>query len=130
MIFKLFKYIIGFLILIAIQLVCNSIVKIFHLLLPAPILGIIVFTVLLQMKIIKKEWVKDICELALNYMPLLFIPLTVGIVVYYSLIEKNLLPIFVNVIFTAILTLVITAFFVENIIKYVRLKKMKEMNND
>lgn len=97
---------------------------------PAPILGIIVLFLLLQFKVIKEEFVKDICEFLLKYMPLLFIPFLVGIVSYYGLIEKQLVPIFFNIIISAVLTMVITAVVVENIIKYTRLRKIRNSKND
>ena len=102
----------------------------FHCILPAPILGLIVFSCLIQMNIIKKEWVKDICALLLKNMPVMFVPLLVGIIVYYSIIEKNLIPILINVIVTATLTLLLTAIITDNIIKYIRLRKMRKMKND
>ncbi len=105
-------------------------VKIFHLILPAPILGLIIFSCLIQMNIIKKEWVKDICALLLKNMPVMFVPLLVGIIVYYSIIEKNLIPILINIIVTATLTLLLTAIITDNIIKYIRLRKMRKMKND
>lgn len=130
MLIKIVKCLLGFCILCIIQFVCNYIVKYTHLFIPAPILGIIVLSVMLHFNIIKKEWIKDICDLLLKYMPLLFVPLFVGIIGYYGMIQKNLIPILLNVIMTATLTLLITAFFVENIIKFVRLRKMRKFNND
>ena len=125
-----FKLIFGLLILISIQYLCNLTVKYTNMVLPAPILGIIVFACLLHFNIIKKIWIKDICELTLKYMPLLFVPLAVGIITYYSLIEKNFVAIVVNVILVATLTLVITALFVENFIKYVRYRRMRDKQNE
>lgn len=130
MFIKLRKYFTGFLILCAIQLFCNWIVKIAHIVLPAPISGIIVFALLLQFNVIKKEWVRDICNLLLKYMPLLFVPLFVGIIAYYSIIERNLVPIILNVILTTTATLIITAIFVENVIKFVRLRKIRKLHHD
>ena len=115
---RVFKYILGFAILSFILIVCNFLSKHFHLILPAPIL-------MLQFKIIKEEWVKDICELLLQYMPLLFIPFLVGIVSYYGLIKTQLLPLLGNIIICAFFTLISTALIVENIIKYTRLEKMR-----
>ncbi len=127
---RIIKYITGFIIIFLIQYICNWLVKSFNLILPAPILGLIVFTFLLQTNVIKKEWVKDICKFLLKIMPMLFVPLLVGIVVYYSVIEKNLIPILVNVILTATLTLFITALIVDNIIKFIRLQKIRKFHND
>ena len=127
---RIIKYLTGFIIIFLIQYICNVLVKSFNLILPAPILGLIVFAFLLQINVIKKEWVKDICKFLLKIMPMLFVPLLVGIVVYYSVIEKNLIPILVNVILTATLTLFITALIVDNIIKFIRLQKIRKFHND
>lgn len=124
------KCLIGFLILCFIQYVCNAFVKLIGIPFPAPILGIIVLFLLLQLNVIKRDWIKDICEFILKYMPLLFIPLAVGIVSYYGMIEKNLVPILINVIGTTTLTLLLTAIFVENVIKYIRLQRMRKIKND
>lgn len=130
MIRQIFKYITGFLILCAIQFACNWFVKKTNIVFPAPILGIIVLFLLLQFNIIKKSWIRDICTLMLKYMPLLFVPLAVGIISYYGIIEKNLIPILINVIGTTTLTLLLTAIFVENVIKYIRFRRMRHLHND
>ncbi len=127
---RLIKLLSGMGILILIQYICNITVKLLHIVLPAPILGMIILAYLLQMKIIKKEWVKDICEMLLGYMPLMFVPLLVGIIVYYPIIEKNFIPIMVNVIVTATLTLILTGIIVDNIIKYIRLRKIRKYHNE
>ncbi len=124
------KYLTGFIILCFIQLICNWLVKSANITFPAPILGIVFLFILLKFNIIKKEWIEDICDLLLKYMPLLFIPLAVGIVSYYKIIEENLIPILINVIGTTTITLAITAIFVENVIKYIRLKRIRKMHND
>ena len=130
MICRILKCLIGFFILCLIQYLCNLFIKITGLVFPAPILGILVLFVLLQTNLIKREWIKDICEFLLKIMPLLFVPLAVGIVAYYGIIEKNLVPILVNVLGTATMTLLLTALFVENVIKYVRLHKIRKIKND
>ena len=130
MVKEFFSYISGFLILVFILFVCNIISKSIAFVIPTPILGIIVLFLLLQFKIIKEERIKNICEFLLKYMPLLFIPFLVGIVSYYGLIVKQLVPIVLNIAISAALTMVITAFVVESIIKYTRLKKMRNSKND
>lgn len=122
---KIFQYIMGFAILYLILMACNFLSKTFNLFLPSPIMGIIVLFLLLQGKIIKEEWIKDICELLLKYMPLLFIPFLVGIISYYEIIKVQLLPLLSNIIICAFLTLILTALIVENIIKYTHLEKMR-----
>lgn len=109
-----------------VQLICNWFINITHIIFPAPILGIIFLFVLLQFNIIKKDWIRDICNLLLKYMPLFFIPVAVGVISYYKLIEENLVLILTNVIVTMVVTLIVTAIFVENIIKYIRLRKIRK----
>ena len=121
------RLILGFAILCAVQFTCNWVLVKFNIIFPAPILGIIVLAILLQFKIIPKIWVKDICELFLKYMPLLFVPLFVGIIAYYGVIEKNLIPILLNVVITTTLVIVVSGLFVENTIKFVRLNKIRRM---
>ena len=127
---KLLKLVLGFGILCLIQTVCNLALTVLNIKFPAPIMGIIVLAFLLRLNIIKKEWVKDICELFLKYMPLFFVPLFVGIIVYYSLIEENLIPILVNIAITTSLVIIISALFVENVIKFVRFYKIRGHKND
>lgn len=127
---KLLKLVLGFGILCLIQTVCNLALTALSIKFPAPIMGIIVLAFLLRFNIIKKEWVKDICELFLKYMPLFFVPLFVGIIVYYSLIEENLIPILVNIAITTSLVIIISALFVENVIKFVRFYKIRGHKND
>lgn len=127
---KSLKYLIGFFILLLVQFIANLLIKVTNIVFPSPILGIIILTICLQFKIIKSEWIKDICDLLLKNMPLLFVPLFVGIIAYYGLIEKNLLPILINVFVTATITLIVTAFFVDNVIKYIRFSKIKRNQND
>ncbi len=118
--------VIGFAILIILQFVSTIIINILPLKFPAPILGMVILVVLLQAKIIKEEWVKKICELLLKHMALLFVPLFVGIIVYFELIKTNLLPILLAIFVITTLIMVLTAIFVETIIKFTRLSKIKK----
>jgi holin-like protein len=127
---RVFKIIVGFIIICAVQFICNCLVKTFNLIIPTPILGLIVFAFLLQIKVIKQEWIEDVCNFLLKIMPLLFVPLFVGIISYYGIIEKNLIPILVNIVLTTTLVLILTALFVDNVIKFVRLHKMRKSKNE
>ncbi len=118
--------ILGFAILVILQFISNFIINISPVKFPAPILGMVFFVILLQTKIIKEEWIKEICELLLKHMALLFIPLFVGIIVYFDLIKTNLLPILLAIFLITTLIMVFTALFVETIIKFTRLSKMKK----
>jgi len=127
---RFFKIILGFSILCAVQYICNKVVTTFHFILPAPILGIFVLAILVRLNIIKKDWIKDISVLLLKHMPMFFVPLFVGIISYYALIQKNLIFIIISIILTTTITLVTTAIIVEFVIKYIRLRKIKALHND
>ena len=126
---RFLKLVLGFGILCLVLALCNLVLTLLNFNFPAPIMGIILLAVLLRFNIIKKEWVKDICELFLKYMPLFFVPLFVGIIVYYGMIEENLVPILVNVVVTTSLVIIVSALFVENVIKFVRLYKIRRRKN-
>lgn len=125
MLTKIFKIIIGFLIIISIQAVSHCIIQFLKLPLSEAILGLIIFTGLLKLEIINKNYVEDCVNLILNYMPLLFIPLFVGIISYYNIIENELLKLALIIILSTIFVLILTALTVEAIIKYIRLSKFK-----
>mgnify|MGYP000540209876 FL=1 len=125
MLTKFFKIIIGFLIIISIQAVSHCIIQLLKLPLSEAILGLMIFTGLLKLEIINKNYVEDCVNLILNYMPLLFIPLFVGIISYYNIIENELLKLALIIILSTIFVLILTALTVEAIIKYVRLSKFK-----
>lgn len=125
MLTKIFKIIIGFLIIISIQAFSHCIIQLLKLPLSEAILGLMIFTGLLKLEIINKNYVEDCVNLILNYMPLLFIPLFVGIISYYNIIENELLKLALIIILSTIFVLILTALTVEAIIKYVRLSKFK-----
>lgn len=107
----------GFALLLIIQFLSNCLVKFLHISFPAPLLGMIILTILLYLKVIPEKLVKDICELLLKHMSLFFIPLFVGIIAYVHLLKANLMPILATIIFTTFSTMVLTALLVELIIK-------------
>ncbi len=125
MLTKILKVIIGFLIIILIQIISNYIIKFTGLPVSSAILGLIMFVIFLKYKIINKKYVEDCVNLILKYMPLLFIPLFVGIISYYKIIANDLLKLILIIILSTITVLVLTAITVETIIKYVKLSKLK-----
>ena len=58
-------------------------------------------------------------ESLLNHLPLLFIPVGVGVVMHLSLLEDNLVPVMLVIIIGTLLTLALTAFVMERLLKVV-----------
>ena len=106
------------------QLFGEFLQKFFELNIPGPVIGLIL---LLSTLLIIKENNKTIedfkanlvfsAENLLNYLPLLFIPVGVGVVMHLSLLEENLVPVLLVIIIGTLLTLAFTAFLMEKLIK-------------
>lgn len=117
MIQNLKSLVVGFLILLLIQLVSNYLITFFYLNFPAPILGMLILALLLYFKFIPYAALKKCCDLLLKNMSLFFIPLFVGIVSYYDLLKSNILAILVILFCTTFFTMLLTGWVVQYIIK-------------
>jgi len=74
----------------------------FHLMVPGSIIGMLLLFTLLHFKPFQKEWVKDGSLFLVRYLPLLFIPATVGVMEYFTLFtSKNILTVIIVLVSTA-----------------------------
>ena len=97
--------------------------KFFELSIPGPVIGLLLllFTLLLLKKVEFKVNIltKDLftsAETLLDYLPLLFIPVGVGVVMHLSFLENNLVSVLLVIILGTLLTLGITGFIMEKIL--------------
>jgi holin-like protein len=112
------------------QLVGEFIQKFLELSVPGPVIGLFLLLIILLMS--KKNYYKipinfqinliNSAENLLNYLPLLFIPVGVGVVMHLSLLEDNLVPVMLVIIIGTLLTLAVTAFVMD--------KLLREVNKD
>lgn len=123
---KILNFLFGMLIIFCIQYFCVFVLKILNITFSAPVLGIIILFVLLKLKIIKEDWIKDFCDFILKYMILFFIPMFVGIVNFKNELEQNFLPIILTIIITTTIVMVVVAIFIENMIKIKRLNYLRK----
>lgn len=106
------------------QLVGEFIQKFLEISIPGPVIGLIL---LLTVLLIKNKYFNastnfqnDLirsCETLLNYLPLLFIPVGVGVVMHLTLLEDNLISVITIIILGTLLTLAITGFIMEKLLK-------------
>ena len=106
------------------QLVGEFIQKFLEISIPGPVIGLIL---LLTDLLIKNKYFNastnfqnDLirsCESLLNYLPLLFIPVGVGVVMHLTLLEDNLISVITIIILGTLLTLAITGFIMEKLLK-------------
>ena len=111
------------------QLVGEFIQKFLELSVPGPVIGLFLLLIILLMS--KKNYYKipinfqinliNSAESLLNYLPLLFIPVGVGVVMHLSLLEDNLVPVMLVIIIGTLLTLAVTAFVMDRLLKEVNL---------
>lgn len=107
----------GFTIIMCIHFVSICLVDVFNLLLPAPLLGMIILTVLLLKGIVKFEKVQDAGYILLEYMGMLFIAPAISLVLYYDVLAAELVPIMVTLVISTLLVMVITGKIVQLLTK-------------
>ena len=71
---------------------------------PSSIIGMLLLTALLQMKVVKLEWVKGLSDFLISNLGFFFVPPGVALMLYFDIIKAELLPI---VLATAISTMLV-----------------------
>lgn len=104
-------------IILAVYLVGLFLEYIFNLPLPGSIVGMLLMLLLLHLKIILVESIKEVSDFFLNNMMFFFIPATVGIMANYQILEGFLLKVIVLVIISVLITISVTALVVQFIAK-------------
>ena len=106
------------------QLIGEFIQKFTEISIPGPVIGLIL---LLSVLLIRAKYFKedhsvennlvDFSERFLTYLPLLFIPVGVGVVMHLSLLEENLISVISIIVLGTLLTLALTGFIMEKLLK-------------
>ena len=111
-------------IILLFQLMGEFIQKFFEFSIPGPVIGLIFLlsVLLIIKKINKKHEAFDTnlvisAENLLSYLPLLFIPVGVGVVMHLSLLEENLISVLLVIVFGTLLTLALTGYVMEKLLK-------------
>ena len=105
------------------QLIGELFQKFFGLSIPGPVIGLVLLllTLLLIQKrqrvVPIKEDLFNSAEILLDYLPLLFIPVGVGVVMHLSLLEDNLASVVLVIILGTLLTLALTGYVMEKILR-------------
>jgi len=98
----------GFAILLAFHLLGLLIQKWTSLPLPANVIGLILFTACLFLKIVKIEWVEESARFLLKHMLLFFMPFVVGTMVWFGEIRDSALAIVGGLLLSTLLSLAVT----------------------
>ncbi|HEY1844904.1 MAG TPA: CidA/LrgA family protein [Buttiauxella sp.] len=76
---------------------------------PGSIIGMLILFVLLSLQILPAKWVKPSCHLLIRYMALLFVPIGVGVMQYYSVLKAQFGPVVVSCFISTLVVLVIVS---------------------
>ncbi len=88
--------------------------------LPPAILGLILFAVSLVLGIVKEAWIETTANVLIKNMAMFIVPFMGGLVVYKSLLVKNIFVILFVTFTTTTLLIIITGLFVEFGLKFMR----------
>lgn len=76
--------------------------------LPSSILGMLILTLLLKLKIIRLEWVKTISDFLVANIGFFFVPPGVAIMLYFDIIKAEFWPIVISTTISTVIVLAVT----------------------
>lgn len=103
----------GFILLLACQFIGEAITKLFDLLVPGSVLGMLLLLAFLLIKRGSFSSLDSAVALHLKYLPLLFIPAAMGIITQVDIITKEFWAIFMALFFGTLIALVFAAKFMD-----------------
>lgn len=75
---------------------------------PSSIIGMLLLTALLQIKVVKLDWVKGMSNFLISNLGFFFVPPGVALMLYFDIIKAEFLPIVVATAVSTILVLITT----------------------
>lgn len=75
---------------------------------PSSIIGMLLLTALLQMKVVKLEWVKGMSDFLISNLGFFFVPPGVALMLYFNIIKAELLPIVLATVISTMLVIITT----------------------
>ncbi len=84
------------------------IITLTHIPLPSSILGMLLLTLLLKLKVIRLEWVRSISDFLVTNIGFFFVPPGVAIMLYFNIIKAQFVPIVTASVVSTVLVLAVT----------------------
>ena len=94
---------------------------------PSSIIGMLLLTFLLKLKVIKLEWVETISNFLVKNMGFFFVPPGVALMLYFDIIGKEIVPIVLATTLSTMLVLVVTGWTHIMTRKIIKRKKGKKL---
>lgn len=79
-----------------------------HIPLPSSILGMLLLTLFLKLKVVRLEWVQGLADFLVANIGFFFVPPGVAIMLYFDVIKAQLWPIIVATLVSSVLVLAVT----------------------
>ncbi len=95
----------------------EALVSVFNIAFPGSILGMLLLFIALKLGLFKVEVVKDAGNFLLSILPIMFVPLGVGIMEYFDVLRDKGLEIAVIITITTVVVMVVTGRIVQGIKK-------------
>ena len=92
---------------------------------PASIIGMILLLVLLVLRLVKVEWVRELSDFLLENLPFFFVPAVVSIVIYLDILRNCWLALIVICVVTMFITFAATAWAVRLALCWMERRKRK-----
>ena len=107
----------GFAVLLLFQLCGETIVRSCHWPIPGNVLGMALLLVGLIFGAVRIEWVLEAAELLLDNMALLFVPVGVGVMLYFQLIAREWLPILTAMVLSTFVVMAVTGLITQRLMR-------------
>ncbi|EKT58334.1 CidA/LrgA family protein [Providencia sneebia] len=104
------QYLRAFVLLYLCLIVGNLLSALLPFAVPGSIVGMLILFTLLALQIVPAHWAQPGCSLLLKNMTLLFVPIGIGIMNYYSQLSQQLVPILVSCVVSTFIVLIVVAF--------------------
>ncbi|HEX4124527.1 MAG TPA: CidA/LrgA family protein [Tepidisphaeraceae bacterium] len=79
-----------------------------HIPIPAPVMGLILFTICLFLGVVRLEWVEQSAGFLLRHMLLFFAPVIVGVIAFFPELRAQWLAITVSLVVSTIVVMLVT----------------------
>lgn len=76
--------------------------------LPSSIIGMLLLTLLLKLRVVKLQWVKGISDFLVANLGFFFVPAGVGLMLYFDIISAEFWPILISSVVSLLLVMVVT----------------------
>lgn len=106
------------------------IITLTHIPLPSSILGMLLLTLLLKLKVIRLEWVRSISDFLVTNIGFFFVPPGVAIMLYFDIIKAQFVPIVTASLVSTVLVLAVTGWVHQIYGRTVKHKKIAEKEGE